>query len=240
MGQTSTVCAFCHHPFQVAAPAPPPQVYAPPPPPQWAQQPIPSIVIVPPGEFFESSVGTTAASAATFAGLRVLFALIPVLVIAGIGGATWFTAGRGMFGGSWNGSAPLVCGGNDTITASDVSVSYSSGSAINVGGNCHFKCTRCTLRAPVAVMAGGNAQVDLIDSHVEGSSEGIMAGGNAQVRMLGNSTLVGDVTKGGNADVTAPPGARTAPAPGAPAIPIVPPRSSPSPAVPNRGPFPHR
>ncbi len=136
---------------------------------------------------------------------------VPILVLF-IGGAIAFLSMRGSgmgFGGGllggWSGTAPLLCGGNQSIEASDITAAFSSGSAISAGGNCHVKCTRCRLQAPVAISVGGNAQIMLLDSHVEGSQTGVLAGGNAEVKFLGNSTLAGGVSKGGNAQVLAPP-----------------------------------
>ncbi len=90
----------------------------------------------------------------------------------------------------------------------------------------------------MVVAAGGNAQIDLIDCHLEGA-DAIVAGGNAQVRIAGNTTVVGKITQGGNASVTgAPPTATPAAAAAAPAAPKPKPTvtSGPSPAAPSHGP----
>jgi hypothetical protein len=102
-----------------------------------------------------------------------------------------------------------VCNGNQSIDATGVTATYTSGAAISASGNCRAKCTRCTLKAPIGVAAGGNAQITLVDSCLEGAPNGIVAGGNANVRLLGSSTLGGAVVKSGNAEVIAPPGAPT-------------------------------
>jgi hypothetical protein len=212
-GVATMNCTFCGTSFNVAPPAPPPSPYAAPPP-AWGPPPqqsqIPQIVIVAPGE----SYGTPMATAVgTFVGMRLLFGLLPVAITLLVAGIIAFSSMRGMAGGGlslggWNGSGPLTCGGNDSYQVSGISATI-AGSAINVGGNCHFTCQGCNLKASVVIAAGGNAQIDLVDTHIEGTDSAIIAGGNAQVRMTGSSTIVGRVTQGGNASVILPPGAST-------------------------------
>jgi hypothetical protein len=234
----------------VAAPALPQAPYAAPPP-AWGpppQQPIPQIVIVAPGETYGTPM--TATSAGSFVGMRIMFALLPVGITLIVAGIIAFTTMRGVAGGAglslrgWNGSGPLLCGGNDSYEITGVTANLAGGPVINAGGNCHVTCQGCTLRSSVVIAAGGNAQVDLVDSHIEGSDSAIVAGGNAQVRMTGSSTLVGRVVQGGNASVMAPPGATptatatptpTAAKPPAPGI-----TSSPSHAAPGPAPSKHR
>jgi hypothetical protein len=195
------------------------------------------IVVVPPGGGGSYDPTAAAISTAGWAGFRLVMALIPVIIIAMVGGITWFTsrgvgatANLGGMGG-WTGMSPLVCGGNDEINASGVS----SNTGITAGGNCHVTCTGCTISAPVGVSAGGNAQVDLVDCHITGTSgEAIVASGNAQVRMVGSgSTLSGTVVHSGNATIVAP-------TPPAAAVPPPKPTSGPSPAAPTHAPSSRR
>ena len=186
------------------------------------------IIVVAPGA--STDVASTVARSAAWS--LASFAFVPILVLF-IGGMATFMVrshrasaisagvGAGLTGGGWAGGTPLQCGGNDSIDASDVTVAFSSGSAIDAGGNCHVTCTRCTIKAPVAISAGGNAEITLIDSHVEGSQTGVEAGGNAQVKFAGNSTLVGSVSKGGNAQVMAPPGSTPVATPTPTTLPVV-------------------
>jgi hypothetical protein len=200
-------------------------------------------VVVAPGESYQAPV----AAAATFMGMRLLFGLLPVVITLFVAGiiawtsmrATGGTSGLSLGGlGGWNGSTPLLCGGNDEMQLSGISASFSAGSALNVSGNCHVVCNGCNLKAPVVVTAAGNAQIDLVDCHLEGG-DAIVAEGNAQVRIAGNSTVVGRITQGGNASVTGAPPAAT---PGAPTVPAAAPKpkpavtSGPSPAAPSHGP----
>jgi hypothetical protein len=199
-------------------------------------------VVVAPGESYQAPV----AAAATFMGMRLLFGLLPVVITLFVAGiiawtsmrATGGTSGLSLGGlGGWNGSTPLLCGGNDEMQLSGITASFSSGSALNVSGNCHVVCQGCTLRAPLVVTAAGNAQIDLVDCQLEGA-DAVVAEGNAQVRIAGNSTVVGKITQGGNASVTGAPTATPAAAAAAPAAPKPKPAvtSGPSPAAPSHGP----
>jgi hypothetical protein len=244
-GQANVTCTFCGHAFSVAAPAPPPASPFQAPPPGWGPPPPPppQIIVVPPG--METFTPMTTSS--SFTGMRVAFGVLPVVIMLMVSGIIYSTtmratggSGLGAFGG-WSSSSPLVCGGNDNIEASGINATFASGSVISVGGNCHVTCRGCTLKAAVAVSAGGNAEVDLVDCHIEGTDSAIIAGGNAQVRVTGDSTVVGKVEKGGNAGVLVPPTAA------APAMPAAAPKpasapvttSAPSPAAPSHAPSKH-
>lgn len=205
-GQTLATCSYCKQSFPLAgnAPTPPPQ-------------PVQPIIVIAPGEPSPQSIAMPVRRGT---GCAAVSALVPLLIF-GVVGFFVYSGLRtgGVIAGGWNGSQPLVCGGNDSVEATGVNVSYTSGAGINAGGNCHVKCTRCTIKAPVGVAAGGNAEVDLFDSRIE-ATEAVVAGGNAHVRMLGSSSMLGQVVKSGNADVTAPPGTPTV---GSPAPTPVPP-----------------
>ncbi len=202
-------------------------------------------MIVAPGESYGTPVVNAAAS---FVGMRILFGLLPVAITLIVAGVIAFSSMRGMTGGGglslggWNGSGPLLCGGNDSYEISGINANLAGGPVINAGGNCHVTCQGCTLRSSVVIAAGGNAQIDLVDSHIEGTDSAIVAGGNAQVRMTGSSTLVGRIVQGGNASITTPPGATATPTPtipaaAKPAAPVV--TSSPSHAAPGPAPSKH-
>jgi hypothetical protein len=257
-GQSQAYCTFCSRSFDVAPPAPPVSPYggAPASPygapqnPYGAQSPYgappspyggavpPQFVMVPPGQSYGTS--TAVVAAAGWAGFRLLMAIIPICIIALVSGITWFTSSRGGatrggpsgfggIGGGWTNGGTLVCGGNDEISATDIT----SSTGIVAGGNCHVTCVRCTIVAAVGVSAGGNSEVDLVDSHVTGTSgQGIVAGGNASVRLTGNSTLVGKVVNMGNGSVSAPPPVPTGPPAAVAPAPPAKPTSGPSHVVP--------
>jgi len=204
--------------------APPPPAYAPP----------PQIIVVPPGQSYGQGYGQPFESSyvqpsavATFAGMRLLFGIIPAVAAIAIGGVVAFSNARGgggrtggILGSSWNGSSSLLCAGNDSVDVHDVTSNLGSGSVVTAAGNCHFKCTRCKLTAPITIVAAGDATVEIVDSTVQGTGNAVVAAGNASVHITGASTVVGGVSKTGNADVVVPQTAAT------------PPRSNPSPAAP--------
>ena len=113
-------------------------------------------------------------------------------------GARWRRASCGMA------ASRLVCGGNDNISVSGVTANFNAGSAIHAGANCHVRCTDCTLSAPVAIEAGGNAEVVIINGSVKGTTLLADASGNAHVTVTGNVTVAGASKQSGNAAVSAP------------------------------------
>lgn len=237
---------------------------APPPPPAWTppQQSAfipqsPPIIIVPPGGI--DPFDNPGMQVATNVGFRLMLTLIPVGISLLVGGIIAFTSwsatssttgsglGAGLGGiGGWNGKTPILCGGNDEMTMTGVRAVFGSGTAVTVGGNCHFTCKSCDLEAPQVISAGGNAQVDLIDCVVKGT-QAVVAGGNSEVRIVGASHVFGTVTSDANAEVTVPPGSQTAspadapvPVPTvAPVAPHPPSTSGPSHAVPSHAPSSH-
>jgi hypothetical protein len=220
-GQTIATCAYCKQSFQVQPAMPAASLPQPLPPGVILVQAGSQQVPLPPPR--RSRGGCAAVSG-----------LLPLVILGAVGYFVWngMRAG-GLVAAGWTGAEPLVCGGNELVEATGATASYTSGAAIDASGNCHVKCTRCTIKAPVGVAAGGNAQVMLVDSQVEGAPQGIVAGGNASVRLLGNSTLQGATLRSGNAEVTAPPGAPTPPR-SAPAAPTPTPTPTPAPRRPSR------
>lgn len=157
----------------------------------------------------------------------VIWLIVVVVVSLGGSGAAFMRcAGRSSMASSlvWNGSEPLVCGGNDNISVSGVTANFNAGSAIHAGANCHVRCTDCTLSAPVAIEAGGNAEVVIINGSVKGTTLLADASGNAHVTVTGNVTVAGASKQSGNAKVSAPSApAAQPPAAAKPAAPATPP-----------------
>jgi hypothetical protein len=237
-GQNLTHCTYCKQAFQTAPFEPPPQPAWGPPPPPMSPPPVQPILIVPPGETYAAA----SAVAAGWVGFRLVMAIIPIVVIAMVGGILWFsmrTAAPAGFSGlstSMGGANPVVCGSNDSVNVTGLSVS-GSGPGITAGGNCHVQCVGCSINAVVGVVASGNADVQLVDSHVAGSAQAIVASGNATVRMTGGSTLSGRVIKTDNATVVAP--QSVTPPPTTPvAVPRPPATVPPTPTRPPPGPSP--
>jgi hypothetical protein len=131
-----------------------------------------------------------------------------LLLTMGGGGAAFLRCGKHSALLSklvWDGSEPLVCSSNDDIAVTSVAASFSSGSAIQASGNCHVRCTDCTITAPTAIEASGNAQITLVNGTIRGTSVLADATGNARVTISGNVTVAGRVRESGSAKVSAPP-----------------------------------
>src|SRR4029079_17020452 len=81
---------------------------------------------------------------------------------------------------------------------------FNAGTAITVGGNCHFTCTDCSIKAPTAIEAGGNGQGTIVNGTVIGTEVLVDASANSHVNISGNVTASGEVKKTNNAKVSAP------------------------------------
>jgi hypothetical protein len=188
-GLSTYLCTYCHRSFDAGAPGPRPVVV----------------------------VHHTSGWSMYWTIRLGIFALVALVSLAG-----WIyhrATGKRVAGitddddDDWNGSAPLVCAGNDEITASDIKATFTSGSAINASGNCKVTCKSCVIRAPQGIQASGNAQVVLVGGSVEGETS-ISASANAKVDVRGDAKVVGSVAKSGNATITgvaSPPAASSAP-----------------------------
>jgi hypothetical protein len=154
----------------------------------------------------------------------LIWMIVVILVSVGGGGAGFARWRRGSVGAQilngmsagWNGSEPLVCGGNDDIQVSGITATFNAGFAIQANGNCHVRCTDCTLGAPTAIDAGGNAEVIIMNGTISGTPTLATASGNAHVTIAGNVNASGSTKQSGNASISAPtppPTAKPAPAP---------------------------
>jgi len=133
----------------------------------------------------------------------------------------------------WTGAKPLSCDGNDQLTFSGVTATFTAGPALSAGGNCQVTCTGCTLHAPFAVQANGNAKVVIVGGTLDGEVA-IAATANASVDVRGDTKVSGTISRSGNATVTgvAPPPAASSSVAHAGASPTPPPHAAPAPAKP--------
>jgi hypothetical protein len=188
-GQSRYQCQYCQTTFDTGeAPAPPPP------------QPfdIPQIVIVPP------AMEPVRVRTSSGPGCGILIGVLAPLFVGGlIAFSTLRQTGGlpGPLGPSWDGHTPLLCGGNESFDVKSVQANLGEGPLITAGGNCHVKCTDCKLHAKTGIVAGGNAEITIVNGSLEGS---ISAGGNARVSVIGNATFSGSVSSGGNAQVSVP------------------------------------
>lgn len=124
-----------------------------------------------------------------------------VTLLAGMGGAAFlFVVSRRLGAQSWSGTEPLDCAGNDEIRVSDITASFSAGSAVTIAGNCHAVFENVSLRAPVAIDVSGNGHVVFEGGSIDGSAWSVAASGNAEVELRG-TRVIGEVSTSGNAKV---------------------------------------
>ena len=227
-GQQMIQCPYCHRQFALPA-----QLSLPPPPPQQHSQ-GPTFIILHPGDHHDFDDDDdddddddhhhhhhVAAHAVASSMSWVIWVLVSVGISIVAGGGAFFAyfSKHSSIASSlvWDGSGPFHCDGNDKVSVKEVNAQFNAGTAITVGGNCHFTCTDCTIKAPTIIEAGGNGVVTIINGSVIGTDVLVDASGNARVNISGNVTSSGEVKKSSNAKVSAPkPTVAAAPASTAP------------------------
>ena len=185
-GQPMYQCPYCHQQFATG--------FQPPPPPQPMQhQPMqqqgPTFIIIHgPGDdddddddFDHHHHQAAMVSHAVSHGISWLIwvvVMVFVVLIAGGGALFAFFAKRSSLASSlvWDGTAPFTCGGIEEVNVKGVNANFNAGTAINVGGNCKFTCTDCTIKAPTAIEAGGNGTVTIVNGTIEGTDTLVEAG----------------------------------------------------------------
>lgn len=132
--------------------------------------------------------------------------MVVVVIVAG-GGAVYGVISKNSSFASklvWDGKSPFTCSGNDDYSVKEVHAELASGTAITASGNCHFTCTDCTIKAPTAIEAGGNATVTIVNGTITGTETLADASANAHVNISGNATASGAIKQSSNAKVSAP------------------------------------
>lgn len=217
-GQFSYMCPYCkRESLQGQAPPPPPP-----------QQHVPAIIVVRgPSHHDEDSVSQQVAyhHNAAYKMSWIVWLVVVLTASLGGGGVAFSKCSKHsslMSSLVWDGSEPFTCSGNDEIAVQGVEANFAAGTAISAAGNCHFRCTDCTISAPTGIEATGNAQVTIINGSVKATKLLADASGNARVNIGGNVTVTGRTTRSGNAQVSAPdpappPATATAAASAAPA-----------------------
>ena len=208
----SAQCPSCRNYFPVnGTQTQPPQPYGQPPPQQYGQPPpqyppqpdsqeAPRVIVVHHGLGGYSSYW------------MIRLGIVAVFVL--MSGAGWVyhritgssaTAGVGAGIGlddDWDGKQPLTCDENDQVEVDGVKATFSAGAAIIASGNCHLTCKDCTLKAPFAVQASGNAKVVLVNGSAEGTDTSLSATENAIIDVRGNAKVIGPTKQSGNAKVS--------------------------------------
>jgi hypothetical protein len=206
-------CQYCHQQFQMPYAAPPSQ----PPQPSYQSQQVPQIVIMHTHSTYDdSSYQVANAVSWSYWMFRAAVPLVVLLIFAGSSLAYWL-AGKSKMASSlvWDGTTPFQCDGNDEYTVTGVTANFNAGTAIDVGGNCHFTCTDCNIKAPQAIDVDGNGSVTIMNGTIIGTDVLADARGNAHVNISGNVTASGQVKQEGNARVNAPKPSKPPPQPAA-------------------------
>ena len=203
-GTQMYVCPYCHQQFATGA-APPPQA--------TGQGPT-FIVIHGPGDDDDDDDDHlhqhhhVAAHAVARSMSWITWVVVSIFISAMAGGGAffaWFSKHSSIASSLvWDGKAPFHCDGNDEINVTGVTAQFNAGTAITVGGNCHFTCTDCSIKSATVIEAGGNSVVTIINGSVIASETLVDASANARVNISGNVVASGEVKKGGNAKVSAP------------------------------------
>lgn len=87
-------------------------------------------------------------------------------------------------------NAAFVCSGNQRLNLVNRHVNGEGRIAVHASGNCHVTINEAILRGEPAVVAVGNAQVDVIESRIYGD---LVSQGNAQVSVRGSRHHEGQV-----------------------------------------------
>ncbi len=102
-------------------------------------------------------------------------------------------------GGIWSGHAPFTCGGNASMELRGARASLPGQIAIIAEGNCALTLVDVEVSAETAVLARGNARVNVHgDSTLQGDRFAVEAQGNSEVNAYG-ATVLGGVDVKGNA-----------------------------------------
>jgi hypothetical protein len=81
----------------------------------------------------------------------------------------------------WDGSSTFVCEGNDSLSMKNKTAKIGDGPAIELRDNCQLSCTDCTLEGEIAVVASGNAKLELTGGSLVGTEAAIEMRSNAKL-----------------------------------------------------------
>lgn len=133
------------------------------------------------------------------------------LLLCGLGGYIYVKAKDGVTSAtsataspSWDGTTPLTCGGVQHVRVEGVTATFATGTAVSAGANCHVELVRCTITAPVALEAAGNASITVEGGSITGTEAAARATGNGSIALSGGAALNGPSTRLGNGTITGP------------------------------------
>jgi cbb3-type cytochrome oxidase subunit 3 len=101
---------------------------------------------------------------------------------------------------AWDGQTPFKCGGNDNVRLEGIKATFADGVAITAGGNCQLTLVNLEIEAPTAIKAGGNTVVTIEGGRIEGTTTAIDAGAKAKIIGAGVE-LTGKTKKKGLASI---------------------------------------
>jgi len=86
---------------------------------------------------------------------------------------------------AWDGAAPFVCKGTDTVTLDHPVAHFDAGVAVTAEGNCTLTLVEPDLSAPTALLTRGNAEVSVRGGTLSGTEAAIRAEGLSKVTGTG-------------------------------------------------------
>ncbi len=152
----------------------------------------------------ETSGAATAAAVSRLSWVVWLVVLLGVTGGAGVGYSRCTKGSSVLSSLVWDGKEPLNCSGNEQIAVTGVTANFNAGAAIVATGNCTVRCEGCTLTAPTAVEASGNAQVTIANGSATGATYLANASGGARVTFMGQVTTSGKIKESRPGQVATP------------------------------------
>lgn len=171
------------------------------PPPQW--QPPPGVS--------QRALHYTAAAGAASAGVSGCALVgVAIALVAVLGGAAAAfmavgarSGGSSVLAPSWDGTAPLHCGGNESMRIENVVAELPNQTAITADMNCSIELVNCSITAWEGISARGNQRVVLRNTVIVAEGNGISARGNRQIELSSSTISAGGIgiDAQGNVDI---------------------------------------
>ncbi len=100
----------------------------------------------------------------------------------------------------WDGKEPFTCSGNDDRVIDGVTADLAGYIVVSASSNCHLQIRNSSLRGKIAILASGNAEVNIVGGEIEGSEISIETDNNAEVLVSG-AVLKGRQIHKGNSHI---------------------------------------
>lgn len=151
--------------------------------------------------------GAAGAATAGISGCALVIIGITVVAVLAGAAAVYIAVTGGarssVLAPSWDGTAPLRCGGNDSMRIENVTASLPQQTAITVEDNCTLELVGCSITAWEGISARGNHRVLLRDTTIVAEGNGITARGNRDIELQGSTISAGGfaIDAQGNVDI---------------------------------------